>query len=312
MPDSIKFTELPAGTLGANSIFATSEDVGGGVYSSTQINAAALGAYLNNALQYAALNTEDNTIIGAINELFVYVQNIANEYDSSSTYDEGDFVTYEGVLYKCTTAITVAEAWTPAHWISTLVVDNFGSSGASVTLGTSAPLDASGEDGDLYVQYEALTYAVIEYFVKINGSWRKSPYSRVVTLTQAEYDLITPDTTTLYIITDAQSSYQTKTDNSLATTDKTVVGAINELKSDKQDTIKYVTGSVTLEANSYVSPFTYYKEVDLSSTLANKTLIGIVGKTTTTNPITFNYNINGNLRIYGSKGDVVEFRVSYI
>ena len=237
MPDSMKFIELPAGTLGANSIFATSEDVGGGVYSSTKINAAALGAYLNNALQYAALNTEDNTIIGAINELFVYVQNIANEYDSSSTYDLGDFVTYEGVLYKCTTAITVAEAWTSAHWTNTLVVDNFGAGGASVTLGTTVPSDSSGENGDLYVQYEALTYKVVEYFVKINNSWRKSPYSRVVALTQVEYDLITPDTTTLYIITDAQSSYQPKTDNTLATTDKTVVGAINELNTEKQDAL---------------------------------------------------------------------------
>lgn len=167
---------------------------------------------------------------------------------------------------------------------------------------------------------------------------------------------------------------QNSTDNSLATTDKTIVGAINENKSVigysydeydattayatgdlciynntlykalqattgnlptnttyweqtsiaveigridtalsyKQDTIKYITGSVTLEANSYVSPFTYYKEVDLTSTLANKTIIGIVGKTTTTNPITFNYNTNGYLRIYGSKAEVVEFRVSYI
>ena len=236
MSDSIKFTELPAGTLGANSIFATSEDVGGGVYSSTKINAAALGAFLNNALQYAALNTEDNTIIGAINELFVYALNIANEYDSSSTYDEGDFVIYEGALYKCTTAITVAEAWNSAHWTSTLIVDNFGAGGgASVTLGTTVPSDASGSDGDLYVQYEVLTYKVVEYFVKINGSWRKFPYSRVVALTQAEYDLITPDPTTLYIITDAQSSYQTKTDNSLTTTDKTVVGAINELNTGKAD-----------------------------------------------------------------------------
>lgn len=281
MPDSIKFTELPAGTLGANSIFATSEDVGGGVYSSTQINAAALGAYLNNALQYAALNTEDNTIIGAINELFVYVQNIANEYNSSSTYDEGDFVIYEGVLYKCTTAITVAEAWNSAHWTSTLVVDNFGAGGASVTLGTTVPSDSSGENGDLYVQYEALTYKVVEYFVKINGSWRKSPYSRVVALTQAEYDLITPDPTTLYIITDAQSSYQTKTDNSLATTDKTVVGAINELDSDKvnsADVDNIITSDISLmrvtrlTGNSTTFSFTH-PQVEVSSALRRTVLI---------------------------------------
>lgn len=229
MPDSIKFTELPSGTLSANSIFATAEEAGGGSYASTKVNAANVGNYLVGALQYAGINTEDKTVEGALNELLTYASNIAEEYDSTATYDEGDFVIYEGVLYKCTTAISTPEAWTPAHWTSTLVVENFGSGGASVTLGTSAPLDASGENGDLYVQYEALTYKVIEYFVKINNSWRKSPYSRVVALTQAEYDLITPDTSTLYIITDAQSSYQTKQDSNLQTTADTIVGAINEL-----------------------------------------------------------------------------------
>lgn len=115
-----------------------------------------------------------------------------------------------------------------------------------------------------------------------------------------------------YITDSALTSYQPKTDNTLATTDKTVVGAINELNLGKQDLLTTYTNSVTLEANSYVSPFTYYKEVDLSSVLANKTVIGIVGKTLTTNPIAFNYNTNGMLRIYGSQSSTVEYSVTYI
>lgn len=85
-----------------------------------------------------------------------------------------------------------------------------GGGGASVTLGTTVPSDASGDNGDLYVQYDSSTYAVVEYFVKVNNSWRIAPYSRAVSLTQAQYDLITPDPTTLYIITDAQSGYLLK------------------------------------------------------------------------------------------------------
>lgn len=201
-------------------------------YLSSKTRGDSIADFIANEEQYSNdLTTEDKTLTGAINELLVYALNIADEYDPTSTYDVDDFCIYEGVLYKCTTAIAVAEAWTPAHWTSTLVVDNFGSGGASVTLGTSAPLDASGENGDLYVQYEALTYKVVEYFVKINNSWRKSPYSKVVALTQAQYDLITPDAQTLYIITDAQSSYQTKQDSNLQTTADTIVGAINELNS---------------------------------------------------------------------------------
>lgn len=269
MPDSIKFTELPSGTLSANSIFATAEEAGGGSYASTKVNAANVGNYLVGALQYAGINTEDKTVEGALNELLVYASNIAEEYDSTATYDEGDFVICEGVLYKCTTAISTPEEWTPAHWTSTLVVDNFGSGGASVTLGTSAPLDASGENGDLYVQYEALTYAVIEYFVKINNSWRKSPYSRVVALTQAEYDLITPDPTTLYIITDAQSSYQTKQDANLQTTADTIVGAINELNTGKADaSTTYTKTEINNKLTDYVkiiSQDTFPSPVNISA-----------------------------------------------
>ena len=36
-------------------------------------------------------------------------KNIANEYDDTSTYNVDEYVIYEGVLYKCTTAVTVAE-----------------------------------------------------------------------------------------------------------------------------------------------------------------------------------------------------------
>ena len=42
-----------------------------------------------------------------------------NVYSASSTYDVGDYVIYQNQLYRCTTAITVAEAWTPAHWTLT-------------------------------------------------------------------------------------------------------------------------------------------------------------------------------------------------
>ena len=44
-----------------------------------------------------------------------------------------------------------------------------------------------------------------------------------------------------YITDSALTSYQPKTDNSLATTSKEVVGAINELKSGKQDSITFYT-----------------------------------------------------------------------
>ena len=223
----------PAPEITPNTVLFVSTPTGANSYSSNNTTAGELGEAIASDFEYTQeLDTEEKTLTGAVNEVLTYAKNIAEEYDPTATYAIGDFCTYEGVLYKCVTAITTAEAWTAAHWTSTLIVDEFGTGGgASVTLGTTTPSDASGENGDLYVKYNSSTYAVIDYFVKINGSWRSSPYSKVVALTQAQYAQITPDSQTLYIITDEQSSYQTKTDNSLATTDKTVVGAINELNS---------------------------------------------------------------------------------
>lgn len=41
---------------------------------------------------------------------------LASEYSASATYAVGDYVLYNGQLYRCNTAITTAEAWTAAHW----------------------------------------------------------------------------------------------------------------------------------------------------------------------------------------------------
>lgn len=41
---------------------------------------------------------------------------LASPYSASSTYAVGDYCTKDGVLKRCNTAITTAEAWNSAHW----------------------------------------------------------------------------------------------------------------------------------------------------------------------------------------------------
>lgn len=43
-----------------------------------------------------------------------------SEYDASASYAVGDLVMKDGVMYRCTTAITGGEAWTAGHWSTTL------------------------------------------------------------------------------------------------------------------------------------------------------------------------------------------------
>ena len=55
-----------------------------------------------------------------------FATSIAPEYDSTSTYPTvGTAVMYKGVRYVSNTAITTAEAWTPAHWDESDVESQF-------------------------------------------------------------------------------------------------------------------------------------------------------------------------------------------
>lgn len=44
---------------------------------------------------------------------------ITDAYDPTATYDVGDYCIYNNTLYKCASAIAVAEPWTAAHWTAT-------------------------------------------------------------------------------------------------------------------------------------------------------------------------------------------------
>ena len=47
---------------------------------------------------------------------------IVEEYDSTATYALGDYCVYENLLYRCISTISVAEAWTAAHWTQILIM----------------------------------------------------------------------------------------------------------------------------------------------------------------------------------------------
>lgn len=46
---------------------------------------------------------------------------MAPAYSNSATYAVGDYVNYNGSIYRCTTAITTAESWTSGHWTAVVL-----------------------------------------------------------------------------------------------------------------------------------------------------------------------------------------------
>ena len=88
-------------------------------------------AYADDA-DIADINGNMDIIDGAMKDL---ADNVADTYNPASTYAVGDRCTYGGGLYKCTTAISTAEAWNSAHWTACTVDEVMASnSGAIDTL----------------------------------------------------------------------------------------------------------------------------------------------------------------------------------
>lgn len=73
----------------------------------------------------------------AIGFLFDMVSNIADDYDAATTYAQGNYTIYAGTLYKCISAISAPEDFTPAHWQAVLVMDEVAAGGGGGGGGTT-------------------------------------------------------------------------------------------------------------------------------------------------------------------------------
>ena len=65
----------------------------------------------------------DNGIYAAAQKAGAAISNFAPAFSSESTYDVGDIVTYENVMYKCIAAVTAAGPWNSNQWDSLTVAD---------------------------------------------------------------------------------------------------------------------------------------------------------------------------------------------
>lgn len=76
--------------------------------------------------------------------LFDMVSNFAPDYSNTGTYAVGAYAIYQGVLYKCTTAITVAEDFDPTKWTQVLVMNEISSGGGGGSIVSITPTLSSG------------------------------------------------------------------------------------------------------------------------------------------------------------------------
>ena len=128
MPDNKRMSELEtAATLNGTDLFEIAQVNAGSSsgYASAKTTMNAVGNQLLNGTQYGELQTMSKNPIGAINEVAQSAgnPNIADEYDDTATYVLDDYCIYEGVLYKCIMAVSVAEDFDSTKWDAVLVTD---------------------------------------------------------------------------------------------------------------------------------------------------------------------------------------------
>lgn len=111
----------------------------------------------------------------------------ASAYSSSKTYAVGDYVIHNDYLYRCTTAITTAEAWTSGHWTQVFLGDDV--SDLKSALNDTANLLQSGN-------FEAdISYTAEKGILVSNGS--ESSLSGYATWAVSNYIPIPAGTKTL-------------------------------------------------------------------------------------------------------------------
>lgn len=76
-------------------------------------------------IEVLASNVQWDNSQSLVDYLNTVINNIADEYDNTSTYLVNDYCIYEGQLYQCTTAVTTAETFDPNKWALTSITAAF-------------------------------------------------------------------------------------------------------------------------------------------------------------------------------------------
>lgn len=181
MPDNeTMIHELDTGTIDASSSFAFDVEESGEQVT-RKASGSALGAFVNDSLEYtSALDTTNKTITGAINELHAINGYSYDAYDDTATYAVGDLCIYNNALYKCTTAITTAEAWNASHWTATSIADEIASKQDELVVGTNL-------DDELHTSsYKPVTNHAITAGIRARALINVQTHTENITLAQGQ------------------------------------------------------------------------------------------------------------------------------
>lgn len=118
--------EFPTGTIDDNSLLIMDRPTATpGEYETEKFAIANLGLKLLGGIDFPNnLDTEEQDIFGAINEVNAKAMNIAEEYDETASYSKGDYCIYQNAAYRCVKASgTTTGTFVNADWTLVKVLD---------------------------------------------------------------------------------------------------------------------------------------------------------------------------------------------
>ena len=178
----IKISELSeALQINNDAVFPYSQDNGGtdATFKGTVVQIARKA---NEGVDFTNLETSNKKIVGAINQT---LNNFAEEYDTTETYNTGDPTLYNGTLYKCKANNTTG-TWDSSKWEEAKAVD-FGSGGGGGSGGHTI-LDDSGTS---LAQRTNLQFKGA--YSEDNSTDDTTEVNVVREMTKAEFDLLSAD-----------------------------------------------------------------------------------------------------------------------
>ena len=275
------------------------------------------------------MNIFDQAVAEAMEQIDSSLDDIvAEEYDSTSTYDKGEYCLYDGKLYVCSTAITTAEAWNSSHWTAVTVGEALTDlkqeisqmSGLSDDIKTAllqiaakvAYIDDDGQD--YYDALEAALYPPAE-LESISAVYTQATTVYPTTsLNSLKTDLVV---TAHY----TDSSSETVTTYTLSGTLSVGTSTITVTYEGKTTTFNVtVTAAPTLSSISavYTQSGTVYTTTSLDSLKSDLVVTATYSDTTTATVASTDYTLSGTLEVgtstvtvsYGGKTDTFSVTVS--
>jgi hypothetical protein len=138
---------------------------------------------------HLSTSESNNQSIGVLGEDVSRIQSASLDYSASSTYKIGDLVLEGDIVYRCTTAITVAEAFDDSKWQSISSTTHESQWKEPAVLSTTVDISLTGNqsidgtmtvDGNRILVKDQNTLADNGIYIADSSTWSRSPDMDVV------------------------------------------------------------------------------------------------------------------------------------